>query len=74
MLIKGQSSHWINQNNLTRIKFGWQTEYMAISASESVVDKVRKYISNQAEHYKKKSYADEYDGLMKKYGIKYIDR
>ncbi|MGD8782034.1 MAG: IS200/IS605 family transposase [Ignavibacteria bacterium] len=42
MLIKGESSHWINENKLTGRKFAWQTEYMGISVSESAVDKVRK--------------------------------
>lgn len=67
-LIKGESSHWINENKLTRRKFGWQTEYMGVSVSESVVDKVRKYIRNQKEHHRKKSFTDEYDEFMKKFG------
>lgn len=74
MLIKGESSHWINQNNLIKTKFGWQTKYISISVSESIVDKVRKYIHNQEEHHRKKSYSEEYNELMKKYGSKYIDK
>lgn len=38
--IKGSSSHFINQNNLIKEKFAWQTGYAAYSVSESVVDKV----------------------------------
>jgi putative transposase len=40
-LMKGESSHWINQNNLCKAKFAWQDEYFAVSVSEAVVDKVR---------------------------------
>src|SRR5688572_30170704 len=29
-LIKGESSHWINQNKLTSTKFAWQGEYYAV--------------------------------------------
>jgi putative transposase len=71
-MIKGESSHWINENKLTKIKFEWQTEYMGISVSESNVEKVRQYILNQEEHHRRKSFLDEYDGFMKKYGDKII--
>jgi len=30
-MIKGESSFWINKQNLYRIKFGWQDEFYAIS-------------------------------------------
>jgi putative transposase len=43
-LIKGESSFWINQQRLTKEKFQWQTEYFAVSVSESIVEKVRNYI------------------------------
>ena len=33
--IKGASSHWINQLNLSSEKFAWQTGYGAFSVSES---------------------------------------
>jgi REP element-mobilizing transposase RayT len=70
MLIKGESSHWINQNTLTLTKFEWQTEYMGVSVSESMVEKVRNYIRNQEEHHRKKPFGEEYDEFMKKYGEK----
>src|SRR5688572_23475380 len=38
-LIKGESSHWINQNSLTRTKFRWQHEYFAVGVCESILDK-----------------------------------
>ena len=30
-LIKGESSFWINRNNLTKMKFEWADEYLATS-------------------------------------------
>ena len=69
MLLKGESSHWINQNKLTKGKFGWQDEYFAVSVSESAVNKVREYIKNQEEHHKKKSFQQEYDEFIQKYGF-----
>lgn len=46
-LIKGESSFWINKNQLTKDKFAWQDEYFAVSVSESMIESVRNYIKNQ---------------------------
>lgn len=68
-LIKGESSWWINKNQLTKDKFGWQDEYFAVSVSESMLDKVRDYIKNQEEHHIKKTFEDEYDEFIIKFGF-----
>lgn len=68
-LIKGESSHWINKNKVTPQKFEWQDDYFAVSVSESGIDKVRDYIKNQEEHHKIKTFQQEYDEFMKKYGF-----
>ncbi|WP_300978303.1 IS200/IS605 family transposase [Flavobacterium sp.] len=72
-LIKGESSFWINKNELTKEKFQWQEEYFAVSVSESVLDKVRDYIKNQETHHKKKTFQEEYDEFILKYGFKMVD-
>ena len=72
-LIKGESSFWINKNELTKEKFQWQEEYFAVSVSESILDKVREYIKTQEEHHKKKSFQEEYDEFILKYGFKMVD-
>lgn len=66
-LIKGESSFWINKNELTNEKFEWQEEYFAVSVSESMLDKVREYIKNQEEHHRKKTFQDEFDEFILKY-------
>src|SRR5690606_14471030 len=66
-LIKGESAHWINKENLTIKKFEWADEYFAVSVSESLLDKVKEYISNQEEHHKNKSFKEEYDEFIRKY-------
>ncbi len=68
-LIKGESAYWINKNRLTAEKFEWQDEYFAVSVSESGVDKLRDYIKNQEQHHKKKTFQQEYDEFMDKYGF-----
>lgn len=62
--IKGSSSHFINQNNLTSEKFAWQTGYAAFSVSESVVEKVFLYIKNQKSHHQKKTFQQEFDDFL----------
>jgi REP element-mobilizing transposase RayT len=69
-LIKGESSYWINQQELTTERFGWQDQYFAASVSESGVNNVREYIKNQEEHHKKKTFQREYEELLQKYGFK----
>ena len=34
-LLKGSSSHWINQNDITRSKFSWAVGYTAFTVSKS---------------------------------------
>ena len=66
-LLKGESSFWINRNNLTKIKFGWQDEYFAVSIGESQVEVIRKYIRDQENHHQKKTFQQEYDEFIAKY-------
>ncbi len=68
-LIKGESSHWINKNNLTTSNFGWQDEYFAVSVSRSHIERVRNYIFRQEEHHSLKNWSDEYDEFITKYGF-----
>ena len=71
-LIKGESSNWINKNNLIKHKFKWQDDYWAVSVSESHIAKVRKYIYNQEEHHRVKPFREEVELFMKRYGWVYI--
>ena len=72
-LIKGESSFWVNQSNIIERKFEWQDEYIALSVSESGLEKVRQYIANQEEHHRTKTFAQEYDEFLKVHGFKKED-
>lgn len=72
-LIKGESSFWINQNNLTESNFAWQDDYFAVSVSESQVDVVVRYIKNQEKHHATKTFAQEIDEFMEKYGWEIVN-
>ncbi len=68
-LIKGESSFWINKQQLCPSKFQWQEEYFAVSVSHSQVQKVREYIYDQENHHQKKTFQQEYDDFIKNYGF-----
>lgn len=68
-LIKGESSHWANQQQLFSEKLVWQKEYFAVSVSESIVEKVGKYIQNQEDHHKRVTWEEEYNQFINKYGF-----
>ena len=69
-LIKGESSLWVNRNFNTNYKFGWADEYFAVSVNESSIPVVRKYIQNQEEHHRKKTWEEEYNDFMSQYNFK----
>ena len=70
-LFKGSSSHWINENKLLRGKFSWGRGYGAFSVSHSHIDRVAKYIANQENHHRKRSFSDEFELFVKKYGLEW---
>ena len=72
-LFKGSSSHWINEHNLVPGKFGWGRGYGAFSVSQSGAADVAKYIANQEEHHRKKSFSEELQLFVKRYELKWQD-
>ena len=70
-LLKGSSSHWVNESNLVPGKFGWQRGYGAFSVSHSGVEVVGRYIANQEAHHKKKSFVEELKQLVERYGLEW---
>ena len=68
-LIKGESSHWVNENNLCTDKFQWQDEYFAVSVSESMLERVKNYIKNQETHHSKHSFDEEVEQIKTKFNL-----
>ncbi|WP_027377119.1 transposase [Kaistella palustris] len=68
-LIKGESSFWINRNNLTADQFRWQDEYFAVSVSASGVEEVRNLLNDQESYHTTKPFLEEYSELIKKHGF-----
>ena len=72
-LLKGASSHWINQNRIVAGKFSWGRGYGAFSVSHSNVNEVARYIANQEEHHRRKTFAEEYQTFVRVYGLIWRD-
>jgi putative transposase len=67
-LLKGESSHWINSNDLLSGRFSWQTGYWGGSVSYQHTGPVKAYIEGQDEHHGKQSFAEEFEALLREYG------
>ena len=63
-IVANSSAKFINENKLCVGNFAWQSSASAFSVSKSNVDSVCKYILNQPEHHKKKTFQEEYDEYM----------
>ena len=72
--IKGSSSGFINNKKFVKGKFNWQEGYGAFSYSHSHIDNVVKYIMNQEEHHKKRTFKEEYIELLEKFNIAYDEK
>ena len=70
-LFKGASSHWTNEQRLLRGRFTWGRGYGAFSVSHSDVGRVAAYIAAQEEHHRKKTFSEEFELFVKKYGLEW---
>ena len=57
----------IHENKLCKGQFAWQQSASAFSVSKTDVDKVCKYILNQAGHHRKITFMEEYDTFIQFY-------
>jgi putative transposase len=71
--LKKASSVWVHEE-ITLREFAWQEGYGAFTVSPTARPQVQKYIANQAEHHRVKTFREELVGFLKKAGVKYEDR
>jgi len=71
-LIKGASSHWMNETH-TR-NFAWQQGYGAFTVSISQKAHTIAYIRSQPEHHRKRSFEEEFIAFLKKHNVEYDPR
>ena len=72
--IKVNSSKWMKTINHYYTRFAWQLGFGAFSVSPSILDNTIRYIKNQAEHHRVKTFQEEYKMILDAYGIEYDER
>lgn len=72
--VKSHSSKWIKTKGDQYKNFYWQRGYGSFSVNPAEIDVVIRYIENQAEHHKKKTFQEEYVAFLKKYNAEYDER
>jgi len=70
-IAKSKSSKWLNESNLLRYHFEWQSGFGAFSYSNSQIDLLYKYILNQERHHQHQSFRDEYIELLTKFNVNF---
>jgi len=69
--IKKASSTHIREKNFSKFPFKWQEGFGAFSYSHSQLTDVIKYIENQKEHHRKKTFKEEYLAFLKAFEIEF---
>ena len=72
--LKGESSKWMHDEFLELRDFAWQDGYGAFTVGKSNLPEVVRYIQNQREHHRKRTFQEEYLEFLKRYGIEYDER
>lgn len=67
--IKANSSKFINDKRWINGKFEWQTGFGAFTYGHSQLTNIIKYIENQEEHHKTRTFKDEYIAFLKLFNI-----
>jgi REP element-mobilizing transposase RayT len=68
-LIKGTSSHWMNET--VKTEFAWQEGYGAFTLGISQKGDTIAYIQGQAEHHRKRNFEEEFLAFLKKNDVEY---
>ncbi len=72
--IKGWSSRWVNEKKLVKGKFEWQEGYGTFSYGKSQVDTVVRYIQQQEEHHRTRTFREEYLAFLDLFGVEYDEK
>lgn len=72
--IKKSSSKWIKKKDVRLNKFVWQAGYGVFSVGGSQSDDLVRYIEQQEDHHRQKSFQEEYREFLKKYNTEYDER
>lgn len=72
--IKTASSSFIRSLPWMKHHFKWQSGYAAFTYGHSQIPHVCRYIENQVEHHRQKSFREEYLEFLEKFHVDYDDQ
>jgi putative transposase len=73
-LLKGNSSKWIHETFPALRSFAWQKGYGAFSIGVSAIAESRRYIANQEEHHRTKTYREEVMMFLRRHELPFDER
>jgi len=72
--VKINSSKWMKTKGKRYANFYWQRGYGGFSVNPAETEVVKKYIQNQEEHHKNRTFKAEYRLFLKKYKVEYDEQ
>ena len=72
--ITADSSNFVKTKKWVRGRFNWQEGYGAFSYGHSQLDTIIRYIQNQEQHHRRRSFKDEYLTWLKKFEIPFEEK
>ena len=72
--IKADSSDFINRKKWVGGRFNWQEGYGAFSYGHSQLTTIIRYIENQEQHHRRRTFKDEYLIWLKKFEVPFEEK
>ena len=72
--IKVESNEFLNNQHWIKQKFSWQEGCGVFSYGHSQIDVVAKYVLNQEQHHKRKTFRDEYLEFLNRFEIPFEEK
>ena len=72
--IKASSSGFINERRWVAGRFAWQEGFGAFSYAHSQLSTVIRYIQNQQEHHRRRTFREEYIALLERFHVPHEER
>jgi putative transposase len=71
--LKSSSSHWVHEA-IGINGFAWQDGYGAFTVGTSELEWIKRYIREQKDHHRKKTFQEEYLELLRQSGVDFDER
>jgi putative transposase len=72
--LKSDSSTWIKTKGFVQGRFQWQEGFGAFAYGRTELDKIHRYIDNQEEHHRTKTFREEYIDFLKAFEIDFEEQ